>query len=149
MSKSKAQPTPCACGCGELAWGKYKRHHYEAWVREHKLYEHSEDPRADALVETINQVVGYKGPPDHPAPIDHRRWRLASDRPSTPKSNPWIKTKCHECLNEMWTRDPLSTWQHGGFCEECEYMLRTEMQSHGQRHWQIQQRTQVDPFRPR
>jgi hypothetical protein len=90
-----------------------------------------------------------QSPPAYPAPIDRRRWRLASERPGTPKTNPWIQTKCHVCLGPMWTRDHTSTWEHGGICEEDEYLLRSEMSTHNRRQFQVQARTYHDPFRPR
>jgi hypothetical protein len=97
-------------------------------------------PAAETFVED--------GPP--PGSIDHRRWRIAAQRPNTPVSNPWIKTNCTNCRLPMWTRDPLSTWEQGGICEECEYVLRSEFHNLNRRQFQTQRRIQfVDPFRPR
>lgn len=88
------------------------------------------------------------GPPESGV-IDRRRWRLADMRPNTPSIGPWTVTKCHNCLAPMYTRDPLSVWEKGALCEECSYILRSELHEHGQRHFRIQARGPVDPFRPR
>ena len=39
-----------------------------------------------------------------------------------------METKCHGCLNPMWTRDPTAIWEKGGMCEECSYLLITDRQ---------------------
>jgi hypothetical protein len=66
------------------------------------------------------------GPPAYPAAIDRRLWRLAEDRPNTPPTNPWIETKCGNCLERMWARDPEATWERGGLCQECLYYIVSE-----------------------
>lgn len=84
-----------------------------------------------------------------PGRVDRRRWRLASQRENTPESNPWIVTTCHECRERMYTKDPLSTWEHVGLCEECHYLLMSRMHEEGRGQWQHQQRSLHNPFRPR
>lgn len=106
----------CGCDCGAQVKGRYKRGHARRKV-----------VLAPVPVTPEPLVIAPEGPPAHPLPIDRRRWRLAGERPGTPLTDPWIKTNCQNCLLPMWTRDPLSTWEHGGICEECDYVLRTGM----------------------
>jgi len=127
----------CACGCGELTWGEYRQGHREQPVRPFEL-----NLSPDVSRETLPE-----GPP--PGPVDHRRWRLAAERPGTNPASAWIKTRCCMCKYEMWTRDPLSTWEHGGVCEEDEYILREELATYGRKQFQQQARTFHDPFRPK
>jgi hypothetical protein len=152
-------PNLCACGCGRRTWQK--------WARGHGIRTMGQEVPAQTAVKlsdgssgTTAEVPAYKssetplvsiidGPPMHPAPIDRRRWRIASERPGTPLTAPWIATRCHNCRNPMWTRDPLSTWEHGGMCEEDDYILRSELADHGRKQFQQQARTYHDPFRPR
>ena len=131
----------CACGCGKEVKNKWVRGHQYRMGRGNAPLPGQEPvplpgPQAD-------------GPPPYPQSIDRRRWRLASERPGTSPLQPWIETKCHECVSKMWTRDPTSTWEFGGVCEECEYRLRSGMNEQQGRQYNLQARTIHDPFRPR
>lgn len=154
---------PCQCGCGTLV-----RHR---WVRGHQFRAGRGNKQVDAkIVEQMAQtlveepapaafqaipvdggivVKPYDGPPAHPASIDHRRWSLAVDRPNTSLANPWIETKCHNCLGKMWTRDPQSTWEYGGICETCDYTLRNELSDYGKQQLGREARAFFDPFKGR
>lgn len=119
----------CKCGCGEtVAKGRrYKRYHH--W-RKKVIAEPVvlETPVVIAEPQTATEVAEpYDGPPAYPATIDRRRWRLAEERPGISPRAPWISTRCTNCREPMWTRDPLSTWEQGGICEECLYITVTEM----------------------
>ena len=131
----------CACGCGEtVKKGK-------TWVRGHHFrHRPLVEPNSDlkAIVEALKAIPD--GPPAHPLPINRARWRLAEDRPGTSVTNPWIKTKCHSCLNEMWTRDELSRWEHGGLCEECGWLARENMGDLARKQFQQMARKPWDPF---
>lgn len=150
------QPKPCSCGCGALTWGTFKRGHEQAFLE-------GKPPPADTNVSILEDELELSSEPealpvsapsiaDGPpvgGPIDRRRWRLASERPNIPKTDPWIKTKCHGCLSPMWTHDPLSIWEQGGVCEECDYIIRTQLSVNDKRQFGVQQRVLHDPFRPR
>ena len=115
---------PCAFGCGEMVAKTYKRGHH--FRKKHPLLM-VVDMEPQTVVFSQVADLQFEGPPLHPLPIDRRRWRLAEERPGTPPQDPWLKTQCHSCLNPMWTRDPLSTWEHGGLCEECAYVVREDV----------------------
>ena len=85
------------------------------------------------------------GPPPYPHLIDRSRWRLAEERPGTSQDASWIKTQCHSCLLPMWTRDPLSTWENAGTCEECSYLFREDLGSQVARR-NGSARAPYDPF---
>lgn len=137
----------CICGCGEKVWdrGSLKRGHPidPPNVSRETLEVAVADPLpAPPVVDASASILGP--PPD--GSIDRRLWRLATDRPSTPKSNPWIGTRCHECKQPMWTKDPLSTWEKGGICEECFWILTDAQVS--TTNQQYRARVYRDPFRP-
>jgi hypothetical protein len=140
----------CACGCGRETAKIWAPGHNRKKVGDQlnpTLVEQlAPEPKPEPVPVQPN-VEG--GPPPHPAPIDRRRWRLASEKPGTSLTNPWIATKCHRCLLPMWTHDQQTTWEQGGLCEECAYTLITERGVHQWHHFQVQQHRLVDPFRPR
>lgn len=158
----------CKCGCGTLVKNMWVRNHQYRVGRGNApvdpevseqitqalvdlpfaLPEDPPSPDEPPPEEPSPQPVVY-GPPPHPFPLDRRRWRLASERPSTPLSDPWIETKCHNCRERMWTRDPTSTWEQGGICEECDYLLHDKMYDIRRSHLNLQVRAYIDPFRPR
>jgi hypothetical protein len=158
--KTKPEPKDapmnlCQCGCGKLVRHRWVRGHQYRAGRGHAPQDAAIVAGiADTLVDDPPFAVPTEpppaaGPPAHPAPIDRRRWRLAVERPGTPPTNPWIETKCNNCISTMWTRDPLSTWEHGALCDECYYVLTSEVHDHGHRQFNRQERTLHDPFRPR
>ena len=67
-------------------------------------------------------------------------------RPNTPVSGPWMKTNCGNCAGVMWTRDPLSTYEKGGVCDECLYLLTDSLYDQRGKQWQVQRRTFHNPF---
>ena len=166
---------PCMCGCGELVRGTFKRGHHGREKHADSDREQIMSDLAKALAKVrpdeppqidppdvatpVNNdpapvapppvLTPHQGPPAYPASIDHRRWLLAGERPNTPKTNPWIETKCHACLNPMWTRDPLSTWEHGGVCEECLFVQIGDYYDRARQQFGVQARTIPNPFRPR
>ena len=155
MDSSKYLKKPCCCGCGEdvtmLATSEatewYKKGH-----RENPVAPPAPTGGFDELVETlsappeVSRETPPDGPPPYPAQLDRRRWRIASERPNILVTSPWIKTQCRNCVLPMWTRDPLSMWEKGGVCEECDYILRSEL--HEQRHQRMRSRRMLDLFRP-
>lgn len=132
----------CECGCGRLVRGH--------WYRNHKWRSGrgNSNPEPDAPV-AFPGPEAPDGPPPYPAPLDRRRWRLASERPGTSPFNPWVETRCSQCHEKMWTRDVTSTFEHGGLCEEDEYRFRTEIQERAGQRFNTQARTVHDPFRPK
>lgn len=122
----------CECGCGGEAKKRFIRGHH---LRKSVLIDGTQVIITEPQTVTFSQVadLSFDGPPPHPLPIDRRRWRLAEDRPVTPVTNPWIKTYCNQCRQLMWTRDPKSTYEEGGFCEECAYIMREDLRETGNR----------------
>lgn len=147
----------CLCGCNTLVRHRWKRGHQFRAGRGNaqldatvvgEIAKALDDPPFVPPDEPL-PAAPPNGPPPYPGRIDRMRWRIAAERPGTPPTNPWVETKCHECLGKMWTRDPMSTWEHGGLCDECDYILRSEVQTNNNRRFSLQAHTIWDPFRPR
>lgn len=169
----------CACGCGGTTWGKYVKGHRRNPAVSRETSGVADEGKAAAFeaadagstpapresgqgqaspaeqgfdsAESVqpDPPVAPNGPPNHPEHLDRRRWRIAADRPGTPLTNPWIKTQCSNCFLPMYTRDQTSTLEKGGMCEECNYVMTTEVLELQGKQWNRQLRAPHDPFRPR
>jgi hypothetical protein len=140
----------CACGCGGLTKKKWVSGHNAVYVAKMKRQAEGQlGASAPATVPTAPpSSLPYSAPagdiatpPEWPAPIDRRKYRLAEERSGTDLRAPWTQVRCLECREPTWTRDPQSD-----ICEECGWLLRERMLEEESKVMGTRSVRIIDPF---
>lgn len=71
----------------------------------------------------LDVVPQWMGPPPHPLPFDHGKYRIAEEPPGTDLTLPWQETFCVECRERTWTHNQRSVERQEAICESCYYMM--------------------------
>lgn len=93
--------------------------------------------------------AGYLGPPPHPAPYDHSRFRIAEEMAGTDLHQLWRLTYCLECREATWTHNHNPRTKDQMLCESCAYLMLESYTTDRIKHEnQRKSLTNYDPFRP-
>lgn len=82
----------------------------------------------------------FQGPPPHPLPYDHGKYRIAEEPLGTDPFLPWEEFRCLECHEAGWRKNPKAD-----LCEACSYQLFVEI-SEKRVVQENRTRTPYDPF---
>ena len=85
-------------------------------------------------------------PPPHPEPFDHNLYRVAEDPPGTDMYQPWIAAFCIHCLMPLWTHSALMAEKNECLCEECSWLLISEISETRAKRQNVPVQRYHDPF---
>jgi len=123
----------CACGCGAKVKGTwFKGHHFRKRPHVRHLPPTPDLPSDVTFFSAVATDIayrglviheaGYKGPPVHPLPFDHGKFRIAEEPPGANLYAPWEEFRCVECRESTWRHD-----SRADLCESCAYLLFSEL----------------------
>ena len=121
----------CACGCETLVKGTWAPgHNKRAGRLTNPGVIDDMRPEDRQLIGREEPLYGnpiFVGPPPHPQPYDHGKFRIAEEPPGTDMYAPWVQDVCIECRGMLWTHNAKVAEKHESVCETCAYLMFSDL----------------------